>query len=95
MLGAFDAAELTATVMVGHDGHRGSGVLPRSGLDQALDWTGRRMMSEAESWLRTQGALKVNVMIREGNTEVLGFYDRLGYSDDEVTVRARWVREPT
>jgi hypothetical protein len=39
--------------------------------------------------------VKVNVMIRHDNVDVLGFYDRLGYSDDEVTVRARWLREPT
>ena len=94
VLGAFDKAKLTATVMVGHDGHRGwvyylavVATGRRAGL-------GRRMMSEAESWLRAQGAVKVNVMIRDGNTDVLGFYDRLGYSDDEVTVRARWLREP-
>lgn len=49
------------------------------------------MMCEAESWLREQGAVKVNVMIRQGNAEVLGFYDRLGYSDDEVAVRVRWL----
>ncbi len=95
VLGAFDEAELTATVMVGHDGHRGwvyyltvISTRRRAGL-------GRRMMSEAESWLRAQGAVKVNVMIRDGNADVLGFYERLGYSDDEVTVRARWLREST
>lgn len=95
LLGAFDAAELSATVMVGHDGHRGwvyylavKSTRRRAGL-------GRRMMYEAERWLRAQGVVKVNVMIRHGNADVLGFYDRLGYSDDEVTVRARWLREPT
>ncbi len=91
VLGAFDGADLTAAVMVGHDGHRGwvyylavISTRRRAGL-------GRRMMCEAESWLREQGAVKVNVMIRHGNAEVLGFYDRLGCSDDEVTVRARWL----
>ena len=83
VLGAFDGADLTAAVMVGHDGHRGwvyylavISTRRRAGL-------GRRMMCEAESWLRDQGAVKVNVMIRHGNAEVFGFYDRLGYSDDE------------
>jgi ribosomal protein S18 acetylase RimI-like enzyme len=95
VLGAFDAVELAATVMVGHDGHRGwvyylavTSASRRAGL-------GRRMMSEAESWLREHGAVKVNVMIRHGNSDVLGFYHRLGYTDGEVTVLARWLREPT
>ena len=56
---------------------------------------GRRMMHEAESWLQEQGAVKVNVMIRHGNADVLGFYHRLGYTDGEVAVLARWLREPT
>jgi GNAT superfamily N-acetyltransferase len=95
VLGAFDGTELTATVMVGHDGHRGWRVLRDRDPTRRRAGLGRRMMSEAERWLRVQGAVKVNVMIRDGDADVLGFYERLGYSDDEVMVRARWLREPT
>ena len=94
VLGAFDSTELTATVMVGHDGHRAWVYYLAVISTRRRVGLGRRMMHEAESWLREQGAVKVNVMIRHGNTDVLGFYDRLGYSDDEVTVRARWLRQP-
>jgi ribosomal protein S18 acetylase RimI-like enzyme len=94
VLGALDAGELGATVMVGHDGHRGwvyyLAVKPgirRRGL-------GRRMMHEAESWLRERGAVKLNLMVRDGNPEALGFYQQLGYEEAEVTVLARWLVDP-
>lgn len=95
VIGAFDAVELIATVMVGHDGHRGWVYYLAVMSTRRSAGLGRRLMSEAESWLLARGAVKVNVMIRHDNVDVLGFYDRLGYSDDEVTVRARWLREPT
>lgn len=91
VLGALDAGELAATVMVGHDGHRGwayylavKPALRRRGL-------GRRMMQAAESWLRERGAVKLNLMVRDGNPEAIGFYQQLGYEDAGVTVLARWL----
>jgi ribosomal protein S18 acetylase RimI-like enzyme len=94
VLGALDGGELVATVMVGHDGHRGwvyyLAVKPgirRRGL-------GRRMMQESESWLRARGAVKLNLMVRHSNAEALGFYQRLGYQDAGVTVLARWLIDP-
>jgi ribosomal protein S18 acetylase RimI-like enzyme len=80
--------------MVGHDGHRGwvyyLAVDPRSrrrGL-------GRRMMQAAEAWLRKREAVKLNVMVRRENAGALGFYERLGYEDAEVTTLARWLVGP-
>ena len=94
VLGASDQDGLAATVMVGHDGHRGwlyyLAVSPRrrgAGL-------GRRMVAEAERWLRDRGAVKVNLMVRHGNAEALDFYRHLGYAGADVTVLARWLREP-
>jgi ribosomal protein S18 acetylase RimI-like enzyme len=55
---------------------------------------GRRMMQEAESWLREHGSVKLNLIVRNGNTEALGFYQQLGYEDAEVTVLARWLFDP-
>jgi ribosomal protein S18 acetylase RimI-like enzyme len=95
VLGAVDAGALAATVMVGHDGHRGwvyyLAVDPRkrrSGL-------GRHMMLKAEGWLRERGVVKLNLMVRNGNDRALGFYRRLGYEDADVTVLARWLVGPT
>ncbi len=95
VLGGFDGDELVATVMVGDDGHRGwvyylavEPLRQRRGL-------GLRMMRRAEQWLRDRGTVKVNLMVRHSNTAALGFYDQLGYKDDEVTVlRAGSTTEP-
>lgn len=91
VLGAVDEDVLVATVMVGHDGHRGwvyylavSPALRGRGL-------GRHMMGAAEAWLADAGAVKLNLMVRHTNQEALGFYERLGYVDAEVAVRARWL----
>jgi ribosomal protein S18 acetylase RimI-like enzyme len=91
VLGGFDGNDLVTTVMVGHDGHRGwvyylavDPVKQRGGI-------GARMMREGEQWLRDRGAVKVNLMVRHSNTAAMGFYERLDYRDDEVTVVSRWL----
>jgi ribosomal protein S18 acetylase RimI-like enzyme len=90
VLGMFDP-ELVGTVMVGHDGHRGwvyylavDSELRRVGL-------GRRLMQEAETWLRGRGVVKLNLMVRHTNEGALGFYERIRYADAEVSVLARWL----
>ena len=47
------------------------------------------MMSAAENWLRERGAVKVQLMVRSTNKAVLGFYEHLGYEDDDVQVRSK------
>ena len=83
--------ELAATVMVGFDGHRGwvyyLAVDPahrRSGL-------GRRMMAAAEAWLRARGAPKLNLMVREDNAAIAGFYARLEYEVQATTALGKWL----
>jgi ribosomal protein S18 acetylase RimI-like enzyme len=83
LVGVLDG-EVVAAVMAGYEGHRGwinylavEPGLQRGGL-------GRAMMGEAEKRLRKLGCPKVNLQIRRGNTEVVAFYSRLGYVEDEV-----------
>ncbi|MCU0267800.1 MAG: GNAT family acetyltransferase [Acidimicrobiales bacterium] len=92
VLGGFDAGRLVATVMVGHDGHRGwvyhlavHPAVQRRGL-------GTRMLREAETWLRERGVRKLNLMVRHANPAALEFYERLGYEDAKVTVLGRWLQ---
>jgi ribosomal protein S18 acetylase RimI-like enzyme len=84
---------VVATVVVGHDGHRGwlyyLAVAPgrrRRGL-------GRRMVAEAEAWLAARGVPKVMLMVREENAGVAGFYARLGYAVEPRVVLSRWLAE--
>ena len=91
VLGLFDGDELVATAMVGDDGHRGwmyylavDPSVRRRGL-------GRRMVEEAEAWLRGRGVVKVNLMVRHDNAAAVSFYERLAYEDQQTTVLARWL----
>jgi ribosomal protein S18 acetylase RimI-like enzyme len=93
VLGAREAGQLLATVMVGYDGHRGWVYYLAVAETQRRKGLGRRMMVDAERWLRDRGVVKLNLMVRHTNSEALGFYERLGYEDAEVTVLARWLRE--
>ena len=93
VLGGFDGDELVATVMVGHDGHRGWVYYLAVEPPRQRGGCGARMMREAEQWLRDRGAVKLNLMVRQSNAAAIGFYDRLGYRDDEVTVLSRRLNE--
>lgn len=91
VLGAFDEKTMVATVMVGDDGHRGW--VYYLAVDEHLRGAGlgRRLMAEAERWLLDRGTVKLNLMVRHSNSAALGFYDRAGYVDAEVTVLAKWL----
>jgi ribosomal protein S18 acetylase RimI-like enzyme len=69
-------SEIVAVVMAGYEGHRAwinyLGVDPRF---QRRGW-GRRMMEEAERRLRREGCAKINLQVREPNTDVIAFYQR-------------------
>ena len=90
LVGRIDGA-VSATVMVGFDGHRGwvyylavDPAVRRGGL-------GRRMMAAAEDWLLSRGAPKLQLMVREENTGVTAFYHRLGYEIQATTVLGKWL----
>ncbi|WP_104177706.1 GNAT family acetyltransferase [Cryobacterium sp. Y50] len=95
VLGAFLEERLVGTVMVGHDGHRGW--VYYLAVDDSMRGTGlgKRMMAAAENWLRTNGVVKVQLMVRSDNDLVLGFYEHLGYEDANVQVRSKWLIQAT
>jgi len=49
------------------------------------------MVRHAEGWLAAQGAPKVELMIREDNDEVAGFYAAAGYAREPRVVMVRWM----
>ena len=46
-------------------------------------------MAAAEAFLRERGVPKVELMVRGDNVAARGFYDRLGYSTEDVVVMSR------
>jgi ribosomal protein S18 acetylase RimI-like enzyme len=84
-----NGGRLIATVMVGHDGHRGWVYYLAVNPDAQREGHGRTMMSAAETWLRDRGVAKVNLMVRGANHAAGGFYRSLGYETDDVLVFSR------
>jgi ribosomal protein S18 acetylase RimI-like enzyme len=89
VLGAVVDERIVGTVMVGHDGHRGWVYYLAVAEAERGTGLGRALMDGAEAWLAARGVVKVQLMVRQTNTAVTGFYDRLGYADADVRVLAK------
>lgn len=71
--------QIVATCMVGYEGHRGwINYLAVDPKHQRKGIAGQ-MMEEAENILRKAGCPKINLQVRETNTEVIQFYESIGY----------------
>lgn len=81
-----DEGLLQGTAMVGHDGHRGWVYYLAVRAEFQGAGLGRQLMEASERWLRERDVPKLNVMVRTTNTAVIGFYEALGYEDDQVAV---------
>ena len=96
LLGRHEGA-LMASVLVGHDGHRGWVYYVSVDPDHRFQGYGREIMRAAEDWLRPRGITKLQLMVRPDNTRVHAFYESLGYYDQKRVTFAKWLdgREPT
>ncbi|MEP0315156.1 MAG: GNAT family acetyltransferase [Hyphomonas sp.] len=83
--------QVVASIMVGHDGHRGWIYYLAVSLDRQTRGHGREMMAEAELWLKARGAPKVQLMVRQDNETATEFYSALGYERQDVTVFGKWL----
>jgi ribosomal protein S18 acetylase RimI-like enzyme len=96
LLGRSEGA-LVASVLVGHDGHRGWVYYVTVDPDHRFKGYGRVIMTAAEDWLRARGIEKLQLMVRGDNVKVRAFYESLDYYDQGRVVFAKWLdgREPT
>jgi ribosomal protein S18 acetylase RimI-like enzyme len=76
--------QIVAVVMAGYEGHRGWLNYLAVGPDYQGAGYGRAIIAHAEQLLRELGCPKVSLQIRRDNAEVVGFYSRLGYREDDV-----------
>lgn len=83
LVGLIDG-KVVATAMGGYEGHRGwinylavSPEIRQKGLAQ-------KMVGEVEMKLRRLGCPKINVQIRSSNKDVFEFYEKIGFSVDDV-----------
>jgi ribosomal protein S18 acetylase RimI-like enzyme len=86
-----DNGAIVATVLVGHDGHRGWVYYLAADPDHRKHGYGRAMMSAAEDWLRLAGIEKLQLMVRPDNSAVQAFYESIGYGQQPRLIYARWL----
>jgi ribosomal protein S18 acetylase RimI-like enzyme len=82
---------IVATICVGHDGHRGYPYYVAADPDLRGRGLGRRMMRHGEKWLARLGVPKMNLMVRDTNEQVRGFYLSIGYREEPRLVFSRWL----
>ena len=77
-------SRLVATVIAGYEGHRGW--INYLAVDPEVRGRGygRDLMSHAETRLKTLGCPKINLQVRSSNLGAIAFYERIGYSIDDV-----------
>jgi hypothetical protein len=82
---------IVASVMAGHDGHRG--MLYYVAVDPARrrEGLGRAAVKAAEAWLGARGVWKINLLVRAENEMVRSFYEALGYEVNPVFCMARRI----
>ncbi|MFK7852629.1 MAG: GNAT family acetyltransferase [Granulosicoccus sp.] len=80
---ALQQDQVVGSVMGGYEGHRGwinylavAPSLRKQGL-------GRDLMQAVEDRLLALGCPKINLQVREGNNDVIAFYEAIGFRDDE------------
>jgi len=97
MLAGRDDSGIVASVLVGHDGHRGWVYYVAVDPDCRHKGYGRVIMDAAEQWLRLRGIEKLQLVVRPDNSQVQAFYRSLGYLEQERIIYAKWLdgREPT
>ncbi len=86
-----DGQAIVATVMVGHDGHRGYVYYVAVDPDHRKTGHGRTIITAAENWLRERGIEKLQLMVRPGNTQAQAFYETLDFEEQERVIYAKWL----
>jgi ribosomal protein S18 acetylase RimI-like enzyme len=94
LVGENEEGRVCATVMVGHDGHRGWVYYVATDPTVQGSGYGRQMVEAGEAWLRDRGVVKVQLLVRETNKRVVAFYEHIGFEIAPRTVMAKWIDEP-
>jgi ribosomal protein S18 acetylase RimI-like enzyme len=83
LVGLIDA-RVISSIMVGHDGHRGSFYYVAVDPKFQRRGIGAATIRAGERWLKERGVWKVNLLVRQDNIDVKAFYEELGYEVNAV-----------
>ena len=91
-----DNGIVIASVMVGHDGHRGIVYYVATHPDFQRKGLGAAAMRAAENWLTQRGVRKLNLLVRAENEAVRSFYEKLGYEvEPRLCMARKLIRDPS
>jgi ribosomal protein S18 acetylase RimI-like enzyme len=82
---------IVASVMVGHDGHRGWAYYVAVDPDCRKRGYGRVIMAAAEDWLRRAGIAKLQLLVRRENAQANAFYGSLGFELSTSVMFQKWL----
>jgi GNAT superfamily N-acetyltransferase len=85
---------VVGTVMAGHDGHRGWLYYVATSPDFRGRGLARTLVRHAEAWLANKGVAKIELMIRDTNTVVRSFYEKIGYELEPRLIMSRRLAPP-
>jgi ribosomal protein S18 acetylase RimI-like enzyme len=91
LVGVSPEGRIVGSVMAGHDGHRGWLYYVATAPDCQLHGIGRQMVAAGEEWLRDRGVVKVMLLVRDSNTQVVDFYRRIGFEAIPRIVMQKWL----
>ena len=91
LVGEDGSGQVRASVMVGHDGHRGWLYYVAADPSSRGAGYGRLMVTAAEGWLRERGVRKTMLLVRETNAAVVAFYEHLGFEIAPSVVLGKWL----
>ena len=91
VLVAHAGEQIVASVMVGHDGHRGWLYYVACAPERRREGLGSSIVDAGEEWLRARGVAKVQLMVRETNAAIVPFYERLGYEEMPRVLMSKWL----
>ncbi|MDA9401042.1 GNAT family acetyltransferase [Bradyrhizobium sp. CCBAU 45389] len=86
-----DGSAVVASVMVGHDGHRGWVYYVAVDPDSRKRGYGRIIMAAAEDWLRAAGISKLQLLVRRENAPANAFYGSLGFELSTSVMFQKWL----
>jgi ribosomal protein S18 acetylase RimI-like enzyme len=91
LIAADPADTIVGAAMVGHDGHRGWIYYLAADPQRRRQGIGRKLVEAAERWVAERGIPKLQLMIRESNTEVIRFYERIGFENAPRVIMQKWL----
>jgi ribosomal protein S18 acetylase RimI-like enzyme len=91
LAGVSPEGRIVGSVMAGHDGHRGWLYYVATAPDCHLQGIGRQMVEAGEEWLGDRKVVKVMLLVRETNTQVIDFYTHIGFEAIPRVVMQKWL----